>query len=106
LPEGAGKVISGGPMMGKALNALEAPVTKGTSGILIMQQGESLRKEVQNCIRCAKCTTVCPMGLEPYLLAQEARLEKWDMAEKDRVMDCIECGSCLFESPARLHPRR
>ncbi|MFO7723166.1 MAG: electron transport complex subunit RsxC [Bacteroidales bacterium] len=100
LPEDTGKVISGGPMMGKALNSLEAPVTKGTSGILIMQQGESLRKDVQNCIRCAKCTTVCPMGLEPYLLAQEAKLEKWDMAEKDNVMDCIECGSCLWECPS------
>ena len=100
LPEDTGKVISGGPMMGKALNNLEAPVTKGTSGILLMKTGESLRKEVQNCIRCGKCTTVCPMGLEPYLLAQEAKLEKWDMAEKDRIMDCIECGSCLFECPS------
>lgn len=100
LPEDSGKVISGGPMMGKALNTLEAPVTKGTSGILVMQQGESLRKEVQNCIRCAKCTEVCPMGLEPYLLAQEAKLEKWDMAEADKVMDCIECGSCLFTCPS------
>jgi Na+-translocating ferredoxin:NAD+ oxidoreductase subunit C len=100
LPEGTGKVISGGPMMGKALNSLDAPVTKGTSGILIMQQGESLRKEVQNCIRCARCTQVCPMGLEPYLLAQEAKLEKWEMAEKDSVMDCIECGSCLWECPS------
>lgn len=100
LPEGSGKVISGGPMMGKALNSLDAPVTKGTSGILIMQQGESLRKEVQNCIRCAKCTQVCPMGLEPYLLAQQAKLEKWEEAEKDKIMDCIECGSCLFECPS------
>jgi Na+-translocating ferredoxin:NAD+ oxidoreductase subunit C len=65
-----------------------------------MQQGESLRKEVQNCIRCAKCTQVCPMGLEPYLLAQQAKLEKWEEAEKDKIMDCIECGSCLFECPS------
>ncbi len=100
LPNDSGKVISGGPMMGKALNSLEAPVTKGTSGILIMQQGESLRKEVLNCIRCAKCTKVCPMGLEPYLLAQLANLAKWEEAEKNRIMDCIECGSCQWECPA------
>ncbi len=100
LPEEAGKVVSGGPMMGKALNSLEAPVTKGTSGILIMQQGETPRKEVANCIRCARCTVVCPMGLEPYLLAQQAKLEMWDEAEGDMIMDCIECGSCLFECPS------
>jgi Na+-translocating ferredoxin:NAD+ oxidoreductase subunit C len=100
LPEDTGKVVSGGPMMGKALNSLESPVTKGTSGILLLREGESLRKEALNCIRCAKCTEVCPMGLEPYLLAQEAKLEKWDMAEKDKVMDCIECGSCLYTCPS------
>lgn len=100
LPEGAGKVISGGPMMGKALNSLEAPVTKGTSGILIMQKGESLRKEVLNCIRCAKCTRVCPMGLEPYLIAQLANIGKWEEAESNKIMDCIECGSCHWECPA------
>lgn len=100
LPEDAGKVISGGPMMGKALNSLNAPITKGTSGILIMQTNESLRKEVINCIRCAKCTTVCPMGLEPYLLAQQAKLEYWDMAENDKILDCIECGSCMFICPS------
>lgn len=100
MPEEAGKVISGGPMMGKALNSLEAPITKGTSGILIMQQHETPRKEVQNCIRCARCTIVCPMGLEPYLLAQQAKLEMWEPAETDRIMDCIECGSCLFECPS------
>lgn len=100
LPEDTGKVVGGGPMMGKALNSLDAPVTKGTSGILIMRDSETKRKETLNCIRCAKCTQVCPMGLEPYLLAQQGRLEYWDMAEKDRVMDCIECGSCLYICPS------
>ena len=90
LPEDTGKVIGGGPMMGKALNSLDVPVVKGTSGILIMPETESERKPVLNCIRCAKCVTVCPMGLEPYLLEKLVMFEDFERTEQERVMDCIE----------------
>lgn len=102
LPENTGKVINGGPMMGKALNDLTVPVVKGTSGILLMEEEEANRKVPVNCIRCAKCVAICPMGLEPYLLAKEAKMKLWERAEKDKVMDCMECGSCSFECPANL----
>ena len=69
LPEDTGKIIGGGPMMGKALVNTEVPTAKGSSGILIMNQKEAKRGEVQPCIRCAKCVGACPMGLEPYLLS-------------------------------------
>ena len=69
LPEDTGKIIGGGPMMGKALVNTDVPTAKGSSGILIMNEKEAKRGEVQPCIRCAKCVGACPMGLEPYLLA-------------------------------------
>ncbi len=100
LPEDTGKVIGGGPMMGKALLSLDVPVVKGTSGILIMPDEESHRGEVANCIRCGKCITVCPMGLEPWLLEKVVMHEDFDRAEKERIMDCIECGSCHYTCPA------
>lgn len=100
LPEDTGKIINGGPMMGKALNTLDAPVTKGTSGILIIPEDESLRKPQVNCIRCGRCVNVCPMGLEPYLLASAAERKKWDLVENESVMDCMECGSCSYICPS------
>ena len=100
LPENTGKVISGGPMMGKALTSLEAPVVKGTSGILIMPVEESKRTQVLNCIRCGRCITACPMGLEPVLLAQLSENLMFERAEAERIMDCIECGSCHYTCPA------
>ncbi len=100
LPENTGKVISGGPMMGRAIPSLDVPVTKGTSGILLMQEEESKRGEVLNCIRCARCVSVCPMGLEPYLLMTLGEKNIFDRAEEERVMDCIECGSCSFTCPS------
>jgi len=100
LPEDAGKVINGGPMMGKALKDLDAPVTKATSGIVVLPDPEAHRGEVQPCIRCGKCVEVCPMGLEPYLLAFQGEHKKFEEAKESYVMDCIQCGSCAYECPS------
>ena len=102
LPENSGKVIGGGPMMGRAMCNLSAPVTKGTSGVLIMPSEESLRRSSSVCIKCAKCVGVCPMGLEPYLLYKLADLGRLADTEEHKVTDCIECGSCSFTCPASL----
>lgn len=101
LPEDTGKIIGGGPMMGKALLSLDVPMTKGSSGLLIMNEKEARRSEPQPCIRCAKCVSACPMGLEPFLLSKAAALEEWEMAEKNDVVSCIECGSCQFTCPSK-----
>ncbi|MCF6366241.1 MAG: electron transport complex subunit RsxC [Bacteroidales bacterium] len=100
LPEDTGKIISGGPMMGKALNTTDVPVAKGTSGILIMPKDESKRRAFKPCIRCAKCVEVCPMGLEPFLLMTVAEKALIERSEKEDVMDCIECGSCSYVCPS------
>ena len=100
LPEDTGKLISGGPMMGKAISDINAPTTKTTSSILVINQKEAKRKEITNCLHCGKCVTVCPMGLEPILLAQLSENRRWEDAEKEFAMDCIECGCCLFTCPA------
>ena len=100
LPENAGKVIGGGPMMGKTLMNLDVPVCKGSSGLLILSEKESRRAEPQPCIRCAKCVSACPMGLEPYLLATTSSLRNWEQAEANDIVSCIECGSCQFTCPS------
>ena len=100
LPEDTGKVIGGGPMMGKALVNIDVPTAKGSSGILIMNRKEAKRGEAQTCIRCAKCVSACPMGLEPYLLGALSENGDFETMEKERIMDCIECGSCQFTCPA------
>lgn len=102
LPEDTGKIINGGPMMGKALLNTDVPVVKGTSGILIMPEKESSRGDTSNCIRCAKCVQVCPMGLEPVYLSKTSKLQMFDKVENERVMDCIECGSCSYTCPAHI----
>ena len=100
LPDDTGKIISGGPMMGKALRSADVPMTKGTSGVLILPNPEAKRKIIQECIRCAKCVSACPMGLEPYLMMPLSERRIFDRLEKEKVMDCIECGSCSYTCPS------
>ncbi len=101
LPEDTGKIVGGGPMMGKALTTTEVPVTKGSSGVLIIKNEEANRKKMQNCIKCGKCISACAMGLEPYLLMTVSQKGVWDRAEQEKIMDCIECGSCSFTCPSQ-----
>ncbi len=102
VPDDTGKIIAGGPMMGRAMSSTDMPANKRISGLLLMPEAESTRQEPQHCIRCAKCVSVCPMGIEPYLLSRLSKKGIWDEAEKHNVMDCIECGSCQFTCPRNL----
>lgn len=100
IPEDTGKIINGGPMMGKALKDFTIPVTKGTSGLLLLPQKRSLRKDVKPCIRCSKCIDVCPMGLEPHLLMNLTEKVMIESAAKEKITICIECGSCSYICPS------
>ncbi|MDD2385734.1 MAG: electron transport complex subunit RsxC [Bacteroidales bacterium] len=102
LPEDTGKVVSGGPMMGKALSAITVPVTKGTSGVLIIPAKKSSRPKTYNCIRCGRCMNVCPMGLEPYKLKNMCVVKMHEELQAERILDCIECGSCAYTCPAGI----
>jgi electron transport complex protein RnfC len=100
LPEDTGKIINGGPMMGKAVSNTEIPVVKGMSGVIILPGKESVREEIRPCVRCAKCISACPLNLEPYLLMTLSEKGLFERAEKERITDCMECGSCSFTCPA------
>lgn len=100
VPEDTGKIVSGGPMMGKAIADLDVPVAKGTSGILVIPKDEASRAEVYNCLHCGKCIEACPMGLEPYRLLLMSKKGNSKRAKEEHILDCIECGSCSFVCPS------
>ena len=100
IPEGTRKIVNGGPMMGKAIKNTDVPITKGTSGILVISEDEASRKVPKNCIRCGKCVFVCPMGLEPHLLMNLTEKGLYERAGSEDIMTCIECGSCSYVCPS------
>ena len=87
-------------MMGKALTTADVPVCKGTNSVTIISDDEARRKPVDPCIRCGKCVSVCPMGLEPYLLATASAHQMWEKVEAECITSCIECGSCQYTCPS------
>lgn len=102
LVDGAIKVISGGPMMGFAQWTLDVPVTKGTSGILVLTENEYVASdEYFSCIRCGRCVDVCPMGLNPSMLSILAEKGFYEEAKEYNLFDCFECGSCAYVCPAK-----
>ena len=97
-----GKIIFGGPMMGNAAINIDAPITKTTSGVLLLQPQSVFEPESSSCIRCATCVDVCPQGLEPFAITDFVRNGEYQEAKKIHVLDCIECGCCSYSCPARI----
>ncbi len=99
-PQGGFRLIHGGPMMGLSQATDQVPVCKGTSGILILDPPQN-RLE-QDCIRCGKCVSVCPMNLLPSAIVAYSRIEDWRESEARGAMHCIECGCCSYVCPAGI----
>lgn len=102
VPEKTAKIVSGGPMMGRAIANMEATTLKGSSSLLYLSEEFTRRRPQGNCIRCGRCADACPMGLEPFLLLRLYKSGNMEELEKNAVQDCIECGCCLYSCPANI----
>jgi electron transport complex protein RnfC len=96
-----GKIILGGPMMGKATSTIDLPSVKTTSGILVFSEEEAKLPDPQLCIKCGKCVDVCPANLLPVYISAHAYEGNINKTEELNAMDCIECGSCSFICPSK-----
>lgn len=102
ITEDASKIVIGGPMMGVAQFDFSAPVTKATSGILVLTKAEENLHEETACLRCGKCIEVCPLNLIPTKLARFTQLDRLEDAESYNISVCMECGTCTFTCPANI----
>lgn len=96
------RVLMGGPMMGQVLPGLEAPVVKGTSGIIALTAAEAHAASERACLHCGRCVDVCPVGLMPLALAARIRAGRIDDAAELGMGDCLSCGCCAYVCPAHL----
>ncbi len=102
LKEETREVILGGPMMGMPLASLDAPILKGSSGILAFTAAETARPKEYPCIRCGRCVEACPYFLNPSRLARLAKARLFDEMKAFNVTECVECGSCTYSCPSGI----
>jgi len=98
------KALAGGPMMGITMGTLEVPVQKQNNGLTLLAEDpvEQAEKLMTACLHCGRCTTVCPVGLMPQLMADAAAAGDLTRYEKKLYgLECIQCGSCTFACPAK-----
>ena len=100
VKEDPAKIISGGPMMGFSVYSLEIPITKNSSGILLMSPSEITQFQSKSCIHCGRCNDVCPMQLMPGILSTQIENECFDLSENWNVLNCLDCGCCSYICPA------
>ncbi|MCP5416052.1 MAG: electron transport complex subunit RsxC [Chromatiaceae bacterium] len=101
----ASEVIVGGPMMGMTVASLDVPITKGVSGIVVLEKVKSNggRQQVYPCIKCGECLSACPLHLNPSMLGQLAGIREYQvMAEQYNLDDCFECGCCSYVCPSNI----
>ena len=98
------KALSGGPMMGIAMDSLDVPLQKSSGAIVLLEEDGAEQSEtlLTECIRCGRCVHACPMGLSPLLMAEAAQrgdLQRYE--NKLYGLECISCGSCTWVCPAK-----
>jgi electron transport complex protein RnfC len=98
----AAEVVMGGPMMGNAVADLDAPVIKGTTGIVVLEKSETRQATVYPCIHCGRCLDACPMFLNPSLLGDLARVQRYEEMSELHLADCMLCGSCAYVCPSNI----
>jgi electron transport complex protein RnfC len=98
----AAEVIIGGPMMGQAVSNLDAPVIKGTTGVVVLRKDETREAKSYPCIHCGRCLEACPVFLNPSLLGDYARVARFDDMAELHLADCMLCGSCSYVCPSNI----
>lgn len=102
ITEDAAEVVFGGPMMGAAQGNLDAPVIKGTTGVIVLTRAQVPEAGSWPCIHCGRCLDACPMMLNPSLLGDLARASRYHEMETEHLGDCMLCGSCSYVCPSNI----
>ena len=94
------KIIMGGGMTGLCAHDDTISIAKGSGGIVVLNEKEAKLMEEGPCIRCARCVSTCPAGLNPCLIRKLCDNEDYEGAKRENVMDCLLCGCCTYACPA------
>jgi Na+-translocating ferredoxin:NAD+ oxidoreductase RnfC subunit len=120
-------VIDGGPMMGRVVTDLDEPITKKTSGLIVLpadhpavlQKTRAMDREVllarAVCCQCRMCTDLCPRAnlghaIQPHLAMRSLGTAGVGETPPEHITAaflCCLCGVCeVYACPMGLSPRK
>jgi electron transport complex protein RnfC len=102
VTDDAEEIVFGGPMMGIAQRSLDVPITKGTTGVVVLTKHDVERRRQYPCIRCGACLDACPVFLNPSSLAELAQAQRYEEMDALHLQDCMLCGSCSYVCPSNI----
>lgn len=103
MKDDAREIVFGGPMMGAAQANLDTPLTKGTTGVIVLAEREVKEQASYACIRCGHCLEACPVFLNPQQLGKLAAVGRYDeMMAEYHLNDCMLCGCCSYVCPSNI----
>ena len=56
--------------------------------------------DINKCVGCGGCATVCPMRLMPVLMYKALYTNDVEEMKAVHLLDCCECGCCAYNCPA------
>ncbi len=102
ITDDAAEIVFGGPMMGSSQPDMRTPLTKGTTGVVVLTENEVKPKQVYPCIKCGHCLDACPVFLNPSQLGLLAQVGRYESMEEHHLMDCMLCGCCSYVCPSNI----
>ena len=95
-------LVRGGPLRGESLDKLDRSVTKGSTGVFVVEAGTIPPMEGHSpCINCGACTLICPARLTPSMLSRYAEFALHERNRAEHIECCLECGLCGYVCLAR-----
>jgi electron transport complex protein RnfC len=102
LTQDAREIVFGGPMMGASQANPDTPLTKGTTGVVVLSAREVRAQASYPCIHCGHCLDACPVFLNPQHLGKLAAAGRYDEMVTHHLNDCMLCGSCSYVCPSNI----
>lgn len=95
-------ILRGGPLRGECLDSADRSVSKGTTGIFVVESGTVPPMEGHSsCVNCGACVQVCPAHINPSTLSRYSEFANYNACLQEHSTSCVECGLCGYVCIAR-----